>query len=164
MTSLTKILLAASFVAGIPVQGATEINYWLWDSNQQPSYQACADAFEKESPDIRIKITQEEAWKWVKFLASPEAQKIVASYGIVFPAVPEAAEISEKQMASKGVDVSAFVDEAKTPGGTFFLPISEHSSDVVRILRANFDSIFLNGEDPASKLEASNGEINALFR
>jgi multiple sugar transport system substrate-binding protein len=58
MTSLTKILLAASFVAGIPVQGATEINYWLWDSNQQPSYQACADAFEKENPDIKIKITQ----------------------------------------------------------------------------------------------------------
>jgi len=107
---------------------------------------------------------QEEAWKWVKFLASPEAQKIVASYGIVFPAIPEAAEISEKKMASKGVDVSAFVDEAKVPGGTFFLPISEHSSDVVRILRANFDSIFLNGEDPAQKLEASNREINSLFQ
>ena len=47
MTSLTKILLAASFVAGIPVQGATEINYWLlekagvdskslWDLNWNP--------------------------------------------------------------------------------------------------------------------------------
>ena len=107
---------------------------------------------------------QEEAWKWVKFLASPEAQKIVASYGIVFPAVPEAAEISQKRMAAKGVDVSAFVEEAKAPGGTFFLPISEHSSDVVRILRANFDAIFLNAEDPAPKLEASNKEINALFR
>jgi multiple sugar transport system substrate-binding protein len=107
---------------------------------------------------------QEEAWKWVKFLASPEAQKIVASYGIVFPAIPEAAGISEKQMASKGVDVSAFVDEGKTPGGTFFLPISEHSSDVVRILRANFDSIFLNGEDPGPKLEAANDEINSLFK
>jgi len=59
-----------------------------------------------------------------------------------FPAVPEAAEISQKQMASKGVDVSAFVEEGKAAGGTFFLPISEHSSDVVRILRANFDSIF----------------------
>jgi multiple sugar transport system substrate-binding protein len=106
----------------------------------------------------------EEAWKWVKFLASPEAQKIVASYGIVFPAVPEAAEISEKKMASKGVDVSAFIEEGKAPGGTFFLPISEHSSDVVRILRANFDSIFLNGADPATSLAASNREINALFQ
>src|SRR5258708_12919708 len=58
MTPLTKTLLAASFVVWNPVQGATEINYWLWDSNQQPSYQACADAFEKENPDIKIKITQ----------------------------------------------------------------------------------------------------------
>src|SRR3984885_8438777 len=407
MTPLTKILFAASFMAGNPIQGATEINYWLWDSNQQPSYQACADAFEQENPDIKIKITQtgwfdywtalntafvsgtapdvfwdhlsrypefidndllvdlapliardkvptdlyvgglvkagvdprslwdlnwnpkdggtfgqllarlsmdesgkdgldpsfnpkavkqyglllnglsdglgheewanfaastgwnysdapwashfyyddpklvatiqwfaelslrkgfivpakdarqaqatglfaaqkgalaltgswlvhwftenckfpigfaplpkgpigrrsvingladsiwvgskhqEAAWKWVKFLASPEAQKIVASYGIVFPAIPEAAEISEKQMAAKGVDVSAFLEEAKTPGGTFFLPVSEHGSDVVRILRANFDAIFLNAEDPAARLEASNREINALFR
>jgi multiple sugar transport system substrate-binding protein len=46
---------------------------------------------------------QEEAWRWVKFLASPEAQKIVASYGIVFPAVPEATEIAKTRM-----DVSAF--------------------------------------------------------
>ena len=48
---------------------------------------------------------------------------------------------------AKGADVSAFVDEAKTPEGTFFLPISEHASDVVRILRANFDAIFLEGAD-----------------
>jgi len=63
---------------------------------------------------------QEEAWKWVKFLASPEAQKIVAGYGIVFPAIPEATEIAKARMAAKGVDVSAFVEEAKDPQGTFF--------------------------------------------
>ena len=128
MTPLTKMLFAASFVAGIPVQGATEMNYWLWDSNQQASYQACADAFEKENPDIKIKITQTG---WFDYWTALN---------------------------------TAFVDEAKASGGTFFLPISEHSSDVVRILRANFDSIFLNGEDPGPKLEASNHEINALFK
>jgi len=36
----------------------TEITYWLWDSNQQPAYQACADAFQKQNPDIKIKIEQ----------------------------------------------------------------------------------------------------------
>ena len=106
---------------------------------------------------------QEEAWKWVKFLASPEAQKIVGSYGIVFPAIPEAAEISMKRMAEKGADVSAFVDEARQPEGTFFLPISEHASEVVRILRANFDGIFLEGADVAVTLKATNKEVNALF-
>jgi multiple sugar transport system substrate-binding protein len=58
MHYLTKILLASSIVAGVPAQGATEINYWLWDNNQLPSYQACAEAFEKKNPDIKIKITQ----------------------------------------------------------------------------------------------------------
>jgi multiple sugar transport system substrate-binding protein len=90
---------------------------------------------------------QEGAWKWVKFLASPEAQKIVGGYGVVFPAIPEAAEISEKRMAAKGVGVSAFVNEAKEPEGTFFLPISEHGSDIVRILRSSSDAIFLEGAD-----------------
>jgi multiple sugar transport system substrate-binding protein len=103
------------------------------------------------------------AWKWVKFLASPEARKIVASYGVVFPAIPEAAEISVKQMAAKGADVSAFIDEAKQSDGTFFLPISEHASDVVRILRANFDAIFLEGADVSNTLQIANKEVNALF-
>ena len=106
---------------------------------------------------------QEEAWKWVKFLASPEAQKIVAGFAVVFPAIPEAAEISMKGMAAKGADVSAFVEEAKQPDGTFFLPISEHASDVVRILRANFDAIFLEGADVEKTLKAANKEVNALF-
>jgi multiple sugar transport system substrate-binding protein len=107
---------------------------------------------------------QEEAWKWVKFLASPEAQRIVGGYGVVFPAIAEAAEISMKRMAAKGADVSAFVEEAKQPDGTFFLPISEHASDVVRILRANFDAIFLEGADVTATLKATNKEVNALFK
>ena len=106
---------------------------------------------------------QEEAWKWVKFLASPEAQKIVGGYGVVFPAIPEAAEISEKRMAEKGVDVSAFVDEAKQAGGTFFLPISEHGSEIVRILRSSSDAIFLDGADVEQTLKAANKEVNSLF-
>ncbi len=107
---------------------------------------------------------QEEAWKWVKFLASPEAQKIVGSYGIVFPAIPEATEIAKTRMAEKGVDVSAFVEEAKDPQGTFFLPITDHGSDVVRILRASFDSIFLGGADVKTNLKAANQEIHSLFQ
>ena len=78
--------------------------------------------------------------------------KIVGGFGVVFPAIPEAAEISVKQMAAKGADVSAFIDEAKQPDGTFFLPISEHASEIVRILRASFDSIFLEGADVSNTL------------
>ncbi len=35
-----------------------EISYWLWDSNQLPAYQQCADDFHKTNPDITVKITQ----------------------------------------------------------------------------------------------------------
>ncbi|MDR1807672.1 MAG: sugar ABC transporter substrate-binding protein [Propionibacteriaceae bacterium] len=34
------------------------INYWLWDANQLPQYQSCADAFTAENPSIKIEITQ----------------------------------------------------------------------------------------------------------
>lgn len=106
---------------------------------------------------------QEDAWKWVKFLASPEAQNIVGGYGVVFPAIPEAAETSEKRMAAMGADVSAFVEEAKQPQGTFFLPISEHATEIVKILRTSFDRIFLDGADVETTLKAANKEVNSLF-
>ena len=46
MRHLAKILLASGVLAGVPAQALTEINYWLWDNNQLPSYQACAAAFD----------------------------------------------------------------------------------------------------------------------
>lgn len=35
-----------------------EINYWLWDANQLPAYEQCAEDFTKANPDITVKITQ----------------------------------------------------------------------------------------------------------
>src|SRR4051812_43573286 len=34
------------------------ITYQLWDSNQQPAYQACADKFHEQNPNITVKIEQ----------------------------------------------------------------------------------------------------------
>ena len=34
------------------------IEYWLWDSGQQPGYQKCADAFEQQNPGLKIHISQ----------------------------------------------------------------------------------------------------------
>lgn len=39
-------------------EGSGRIDYWLWDANQQPAYQKCADAFHEENPDLTVKITQ----------------------------------------------------------------------------------------------------------
>jgi ABC-type sugar transport system, periplasmic component len=37
------------------------LQYWLWDDNQLPLYQQCADAFTAKNPNIKIEITQ-TAW------------------------------------------------------------------------------------------------------
>lgn len=40
------------------VQADGVVDYWLWDSAQQPGYQQCADAFQEQNPDVRVRITQ----------------------------------------------------------------------------------------------------------
>ncbi len=35
-----------------------EIDYWLWDNAQLPSYQKCADAFKTANPNVTVKISQ----------------------------------------------------------------------------------------------------------
>ena len=44
--------------AGEAGSGTGQITYWLWDSNQLPAYQKCADAFQKANPDVQVKIEQ----------------------------------------------------------------------------------------------------------
>ena len=35
-----------------------DVTYWLWQANQQPAYQACADAFHTANPGANVKIEQ----------------------------------------------------------------------------------------------------------
>jgi multiple sugar transport system substrate-binding protein len=55
--ALTLGLLTACGGAGA---GGTNgvIEYWLWDSGQQPGYQKCADAFQQQNPGLKIHISQ----------------------------------------------------------------------------------------------------------
>jgi multiple sugar transport system substrate-binding protein len=106
---------------------------------------------------------KEESWKWVKFLGSEEGQKIIAGFGVVFPAIRSDAELAEQTMSKKGVDVSAFLSEATDPQGTFLFPIADHAADVLRITKIGLDAILLNGADAAATLKKVNTEVNALF-
>ncbi|GIE97156.1 ABC transporter substrate-binding protein [Paractinoplanes rishiriensis] len=60
-------LLTVSLLAGCGWGGAEAatgpggngtIEYWLWDSAQQPGYQKCADEFAKQNPGLRVRISQ----------------------------------------------------------------------------------------------------------
>ena len=106
---------------------------------------------------------KDEAWKWVKFLGSEEGQTIIAGYGVVFPAVPSAAKKAEEVMEKKGLDVSAFLQEATDPQGTFLFPIADHAADVLRITKVGLDAILLNGADAATTMKKASSEVNDLF-
>ena len=106
---------------------------------------------------------KEEAWQWVKFLASPTAQDIIGSYGVVFPAIESGVNNALDTYKNKGYDVSSFTDEAKTPNGTFLYPIVDNSSKIATIMTRTFDEIFLGEKGVEEALTDSNNEVKALF-
>jgi len=56
-TAASLLLLTAC--GGTAAGGTTgTIEYWLWDSGQQPGYQKCADAFQQQNPGLKIHISQ----------------------------------------------------------------------------------------------------------
>jgi ABC-type sugar transport system permease subunit len=50
----------------------------------------------------------DEAWEWVKFLASTDCQDIVGEHAVVFPAISSSTEIATQQYAEAGIDAEAF--------------------------------------------------------
>src|SRR5689334_17150217 len=65
-----------------------QITYWLWDTNQQPAYQQCADDFAAES-GITVKIEQygwADYWKNLTTgFASGTAPDVFADHLSYFP-------------------------------------------------------------------------------
>ena len=57
--ALVAALAAISACGTAATNSATgPIQYWLWDSGQQPGYQKCADNFQQQNPGLTINITQ----------------------------------------------------------------------------------------------------------
>ncbi|MDI3419042.1 ABC transporter substrate-binding protein [Streptomyces luteolus] len=75
VTALTGAL-ALAIVSGCASGDATRsasrtVTYWLWDANQLPAYETCAQDFEKRNPGLDVRITQ-MGWNdyWTKLTAS----------------------------------------------------------------------------------------------
>jgi multiple sugar transport system substrate-binding protein len=105
----------------------------------------------------------DEAWEWVKYLASAECQMVIGESGVVFPAIPDAATASLQVRADAGVDVSAFVDQANEEGGTFLFPITDYGGEIATIMEEAMDNIGLGTLDAATALSEANAEVNSLF-
>ena len=124
---------------------------------RQSMFNGLADGIWAQSPNV------EEAWEWVKFMGSADCQNIVGSYAVVFPAIPEAVEITLNTHAEAGRDVQAFVDEAQNPDGLFLYPITDYASAITDIMAAAMQQILLRQGDIQGILEEANEQVNALF-
>jgi multiple sugar transport system substrate-binding protein len=107
---------------------------------------------------------KDQAWAWVKFLGSSACQDLVAKNAVVFPAIKEATDKSLAAHQAKGQDVHVFTDEAAAPGGTFFLPITDHGNEISQTVQDAIQSIILGQTDAAGGLAKANGTVNAMFQ
>ncbi|MBE7209419.1 MAG: sugar ABC transporter substrate-binding protein [Gluconacetobacter diazotrophicus] len=119
-------------------------------------FNGLADSIYAKSPH------REEAWTLLRYLASPACETKIGSYGIIFPAIPQAAEASEAKQQADGIDTQAFVSEAR-PGITFPFPVSDHASEIQATMKPAMDAIFLGQTPAASALGAANSKVNQLF-
>ncbi len=103
----------------------------------------------------------DEAWEWVKYLASPACQDIIGAGGVVFPAIESGQKLAVDAFAANGVDVSAFnvhVDE----GTTFTFPIAGQAAQVQEIMGSAIDAV-IRGEGDAQTIIDANAEVNDLL-
>jgi multiple sugar transport system substrate-binding protein len=103
----------------------------------------------------------EAAWAWVKYMGTTDCQDVVASYAVVFPAIPSSTEKAVAAMAEKGIDVNPFYVHI-TDGTTFLFPIADKKSQVSDLITPAMDAV-MSGKEPASSLSAVNDQILALF-
>ncbi len=59
ISTLLAVGIGFSMV-GIQAQQPTAIDYWLWDDNQFPAYQACGKNFEKANPGIKVNVMRKD--------------------------------------------------------------------------------------------------------
>ncbi len=105
---------------------------------------------------------KEEAWQWIKYLASPECQRVVAARGVTFPAIDGMADAVLSLHRSKGIDASAFVTMSREQ--TFLMPIAEHGGRIEVMMNGAIESVLLGKQRAGPALAEANQKINKLFR
>ncbi len=91
-----------------------EVSYWLWDSNQQPAYQQCADAFHTANPNVTVKISQ-YGWDdyWTKIttgFVAGTAPDVFTNHLSKYPEFVAQGQLLalDATLAKDGVSTSAF--------------------------------------------------------
>jgi multiple sugar transport system substrate-binding protein len=105
----------------------------------------------------------QQAWKWVEFLASPACQNIVATKGVIFPAITEATRTAEAARNAAGQDITPFVQEAEAAGDTFIYPISLHEDQISTEVQSQLDAVWLGQSSAASALATAQTAVSGYM-
>ncbi len=103
------------------------------------------------------------AVKWVKYLSSDKCQKVVGSYGIVFPATPAGTEAAVAAYRKKGIDVTAFTEPIadKKDFTTFTFPITDYAADVYALMHPAMQAVYTGRS--VTSLNQTNDQINLIL-
>lgn len=107
---------------------------------------------------------KDQAWEWIKYLASADCQKVVGETGVIFPANKEASQASVDARAELGLDASVFLSYSDEPDGTFLIPITYHGGEMAQIVQDAIQSVALGSADASTALSEANAKVNALFK
>lgn len=106
---------------------------------------------------------KDQAWEWIKYLASADCQSVVGDTGVIFPANTEASEASVAARAESGLDASVFLSYSQEPDGTFLIPINYHGTEMSQIVQDAIQSVALGTAEAQTALTDANAKVNALF-
>jgi multiple sugar transport system substrate-binding protein len=149
---------AASGAAAAPAgdSGGVTIRYGLWDANQQPAYQACADEFHKQNPNIAVKIEQQG---WDDYWSGLQTGMVGGTAPDVF--TDHLAKFPEFASKNQLVDIQPLVEKDKVDLGQYIKGLADlwvregkryglpKDWDTISVIY-NADMLAKAGVDPAS--------------
>ena len=103
---------------------------------------------------------KEEAWRWLRHLASPACQARVAEGGVVYPAVKGLGEVALAAQKRMGVDASVFLQAAQ--GLTFPPPIAANGAEVTDLVSNTMERIFSGRLAAGPALRALAPKVKAI--
>lgn len=105
---------------------------------------------------------KEEAWQWIRYLASPDCQRVVAARGVTFPAYGNLADEVLALHRSRGIDAQAFVTMRQAH--TFLTPIAGNGAQVEAHMKHAIESVLLGQQGATAALAEAQRKIDRLFR
>jgi multiple sugar transport system substrate-binding protein len=111
----------------------------------------------------RHMIDKEQAWQWMKFLASSDCENVVESSAIVFPAIPQGVGMAVATRQQQNIDVSAFTSYVDA-NRTLLFPITSKAGQIQLLVEPVMEKILLGQADPAKALPSVNDDVNQLLK